>query len=315
MGEQTDSAGLNLIFMGNPEFAVASLDALYNSHHTIQAVVTHPDKRRSRGDRHTPTPVKSHAVSLDLPIIEVEDLQDPDFISTLHEYQPDVLVVVAFRILPEVVLQVPAMGAVNVHASLLPRYRGAAPIHWAIIQGETETGCTIFQITREMDAGGILKQQSTPIGENETMGALHDRLKELGAGLLVEALDAISRGTVRIIEQDQSRATRAPKISREDARLDFNDTMQRVHNKIRGMSPVPGAWTLLDGKRLKIYQSRMAPEEDPEPGELRIADNRRLLAGCSDGAVELEQLQLEGRRAVSTEEFLAGYQGRLHIDG
>lgn len=297
---------LNLVFMGSPDFAVPSLVALHHSDHNILAVVTNPDKRRGRGGIKSPSIVKKKAVELGYPVIETDSTKNGDFIEKISKLNPDLLVVVAFRILPPELLSVPRYGSINLHASLLPKYRGAAPIHWAIINGEKETGCTVFFLDEKVDTGHIIKQEPTVIGPDETTGDLYNRLKDLGAKLLVDSVDLISSGDITKFPQNHDKATPAPKLFSDDGKIDFNDSSENVHNKIRGMSPFPGAWTDYDGNKLNIHRSRRGPDINLEPGEL-VFTNGRLLAGCSTGSVELVEVQMPGKKRVKGADFANGY--------
>lgn len=292
--------------MGSPEFAIPSLEKIYDSHHTIKAVVSNVDKRRGRGSEKYPTPLKARALELDLPVIDVEDLRSPSFAEQLSALDADLFVVVAFRILPPSVLEIPKTGSVNLHASLLPRYRGAAPIHWAVMNGETETGCTVFFLDEQVDTGNILLQQKTPIGENETTGEVYERLKTEGSDLLLNAVNLIEQGNYSLEEQDDDLATPAPKLFREDCHINFDAPAQVVHNKIRGLSPFPTAWASWNGQKFNMYKSKMGPEITVEPGILREHEGK-LLAGTADGTVELLEVQLPGTKRMSGEEFIHGY--------
>lgn len=302
--------------MGSPDFAVPSLERLQVSGHEIVAVVSNVDKRRGRGGDASPTPVKRRALELDLPVIEVENLDDPGFHERLRAKGADLFVVVAFRILPDAVLDIPPKGTVNLHASLLPRYRGAAPIHWAVINGEEETGCTVFFVQSEVDTGQILLQRSTPIGPEEITGDLYARLKGLGADLLAEGLDLIASGDYTLRDQDHGMATAAPKLFPEDARLDFSRPALEVHNRIRGLSPVPGAWAELDDLKFTIYRSRVGPDGTGlAPGRLDER-NGSLLTGCGKGgSVELVQVQLAGKKRMAGMDFFRGYHGTGVLHG
>lgn len=292
--------------MGSPDFAVLSLKKLANSQHNIVAVVSGPDKRRGRGGKKEPTDVKRAALELKLPVIDVVNLKDTQFQDELKELNPDLLVVVAFRILPREILEIPRKGSVNLHASLLPKYRGAAPIHHAVMNGETETGCTVFFITEEVDTGLIIDRKKTIIGPDETTGELYNRLKVLGSDLLLESIEKIETGNYEPAEQDHKLATPAPKLFREDAKIDFKMPCRDVHNKIRGLSPFPGAWCKYEGKKMNIYRSRIGHDLDMEPGELMFSDHK-LLAGCKEGTVELIEVQLPGTKRMSGQEFANGY--------
>ena len=298
---------MRIVFMGTPEFAVPSLQKLAGSHHEIVAVVTNPDKRRGRGGRKSPSEVKKKAIELQLPVITVQDLNDEAFADRLRELEPDLLVVVAFRILPESVLAIPKKGAVNLHASLLPKYRGAAPIHHAVMSGEQETGCTVFYIEQAVDTGKIIGQVKTNIDPDETTGELYERLKELGSDLLLNAVNSIHQGDVDPYPQDDTKATPAPKLYKKDAKIDFTSTSEMVHNKIRGLSPFPVAWCLYNNLKMNLYKSGLGPDLELSPGELVFRDND-LLVGCGNGTVVLKRMQLPGTKIMSALEFVNGYE-------
>ena len=297
---------LKVIFMGSPDFAVPSLEKIHESQHDILAVVSNPDKRRGRGRPPEPTEVKKKALELGLKTVDVKDVKSDAFHMALQRLSPDLLVVVAFRILPASILEIPSIGSVNLHASLLPKYRGAAPIHWSIIKGEEETGCTVFFLNENVDSGEVIVQSRTRIGENETTGELYNRLKKTGADDLLKAIDQIAEGTVRAIPQDHNLATPAPKLFRENTRIDFTQPAQKVHNFIRGMSPFPAAWCLYDGKKMNIYYSEMDGDVKLKPGELSFK-NEKLLVGCEDQPIELKTVQLPGKRKMSGKDFANGY--------
>ncbi len=296
---------MNIVFMGSPDFAIPSLEAIHNSSHTIKAVVSNVDKRRGRGSETAPTLVKAKALELGLPVIEVEDLKSDEFAKQLEIVQADLFVVVAFRILPKHVLEIPKIGSVNLHASLLPKYRGAAPIHWAVMNGEEKTGCTIFFLDEKVDTGKIILQKELSIGDNETTGEVYSRLMKQGSEVLLDAINKIAENSYSTLEQDDTAASPAPKIFREDCHIDFNQPAKKVHDKIRGLSPFPTAWANLDGKKFNIYRSRLGPYANIDPGELLVR-NQKLLAGCSDGTVELLEIQLPGKKRMDTETFLQG---------
>lgn len=297
---------LRIIYMGSPEFAIPGLERLHDSGHEILAVASNPDKRRGRGGGTSPTPVKEKALELGLPVIEVDSTRDPALAERLHELNPDLLVVVAFRILPREILEIPRIGAINLHASLLPKYRGAAPIHWAVMNGEEKTGCTVFFLNEVVDAGQIINQAKTPIGPNETTGEVYERLKLLGADLLLDAVNRIDEGMPETYPQNEKLATPAPKLYTSDARLDFSKPAAEVHNKIRGLSPFPTAWTTYKGEKLNIYRSSMGPLIKLKPGVVNV-ENNQLLAGCGSGTVELQELQLPGRNRMKGIDFANGY--------
>lgn len=300
---------MRIVFMGSPDFAIPSLEKLHHSNHEIVSVVSNVDKRRGRRSKPSPTAVKKKAIEFDLPVIEVEELDDPAFYDQLKVLNADLFVVVAFRILPSNILSLPNKGSINLHASLLPKYRGAAPIHWAIMKGESETGCSIFFLDDEVDTGNIIKQKKTPIGKNETTGDVYERLKEMGAELLLRAIEDIDQDSVDTFPQDDDKATPAPKLFTEDCKIDFQKSAQEVHNKIRGLSPFPTAWAKLDDLKFNMYRSRTGPQQKLAPGRLQMHGDD-LVVGCNTGTVILEEVQLEGKRRMSGKDFMNGYNGR-----
>jgi len=305
------AGGLRIVFMGTPEFAVASLNALAAAGYSVVGVVTAPDKPAGRGMKLNESAVKKYAAEHGLKILQPEKLKNPAFIEELKLLNADVQIVVAFRMLPEVVWSMPPFGTINVHGSLLPQYRGAAPVNWAIINGEKETGVTTFKLQHEIDTGNILLQDKIPIGENETAGELHDKMKEVGAKLLVKTIQQLVAGTLKEILQ-QSIATEikhAPKIFTENCKIDWNKTANEIHNLIRGLSPFPGAFTFLDGKMLKIYKSKKELNgHDFEKGSFQTDNKNYLKFACTGGFIYATDLQLEGKKRMSAEEFLRGYR-------
>ena len=297
---------MNIVFMGSPDFAIPSLEKIFNSNHTIQAVVSNVDKRRGRGSELAPTIVKSKALELGLPVIEVEDLKSEEFEKTLKELNPDLFVVVAFRILPKNILEIPRIGSINLHASLLPKYRGAAPIHWAVIKGEVETGCTIFFLDEKVDTGNIILQKKIPIGDNDTTGDIYSKLMEEGSEQLLVAIDLIESDNYDLKKQEDSKATPAPKLFNENTRIDFTKTAGEVHNLIRGLNPFPVAWTTWNDKKVKIFSSKLGPEIKVAPSKL-LEKEGKLLAGCREGTIEITELQLPGKKRMSSAEFINGY--------
>jgi methionyl-tRNA formyltransferase len=317
-----------IVFMGTPEFAVASLDALVKAGYNIVGVITAPDKPAGRGMKMNESAVKKYAVEKGLKILQPEKLKDPSFIDELRSLNTNLQIIVAFRMLPEIVWNMPPMGSVNLHGSLLPQYRGAAPINWAVINGEKETGVTTFKLKHEIDTGDILLQESFPIDENETAGEVHDRMKEIGARLLVKTVKGIMDGALLETPQTwsdrdgQTRLKHAPKIFTETCKIDFTKTTEEVHNLIRGLSPFPGAFTELNGKMLKIYRSEkeinvsigqtgtVRPIETPDQtATVRpVTDEKTFLKfACKDGYVQVKELQLEGKKKMGIEDFLRGY--------
>jgi methionyl-tRNA formyltransferase len=305
---------LRIIFMGTPEFAVASLDALVKAGCNIVGVITAPDKPAGRGMKLQESAVKKYAVEKGLNILQPEKLKNPEFLNELRSLQADLQIVVAFRMLPEVVWNMPPKGTINLHGSLLPQYRGAAPINWAVINGEKETGVTTFKLKHEIDTGDILLQESFPIGENETAGEVHDKMKEIGAQLLVKTVKEIAEGTLKEIPQSSISGAlkHAPKIFTETCKIDFSKTVEEVHNLIRGLSPFPGAFTYLNDKMLKVYRSEKEITPNP-PGEEAlknyITDGKTFLKfACANGYVHIKELQLEGKKKMQVDEFLRGYR-------
>lgn len=303
---------LRIVFMGTPGFAVASLDALVKAGANVVAVVTAPDKPAGRGMKLTPSAVKTYAVEQDLKVLQPEKLKDPEFLETLKSLEADIQVVVAFRMLPEVVWNMPPMGTINVHGSLLPQYRGAAPINWAIINGEKVTGVTTFQLQHVIDTGNILLQDSIPIGENDTAGVVHDVMQEVGAQLLVKTIKGLTEQSITPIPQesiDEKELKNAPKIFTETCIINFDQEVQKVHNHIRGLSPFPGAFTHLNDKIFKIYQStieKTTPKESP--GTL-VSDGKTYLKfACQDGYLVTHLIQMEGKKKMNVDEFLRGYK-------
>jgi methionyl-tRNA formyltransferase len=306
---------LRIVFMGTPEFAVASLDALVKAGCTIVGVITAPDKPAGRGMQLQQSAVKKYAVENNLHVLQPEKLKNPDFLAELKSLQADLQIVVAFRMLPEAVWNMPPMGSVNLHGSLLPQYRGAAPINWAVINGEKETGVTTFILKHEIDTGDILLQKSFAIGENDTAGEVHDTMKEIGANVLVETVKGLAEGSLNEIPQlstlnsPLSTIKHAPKIFTETCKIDFTKTVEEVHNLIRGLSPFPGAFTSLNGKMCKIYRSeKEITTTYSETGTYKTDGKTFLKFVCADGFVLVKELQLEGKKKMLVEDFLRGYR-------
>lgn len=303
---------LRIVFMGTPEFAVASLDALLHSEHEVVAVVTVADKPAGRGKQLSMSAVKQYALEKNLPILQPEKLRNEEFLNTLRSYNADLFVVVAFRMLPEVVWSMPPLGSINLHGSLLPAYRGAAPINWAIINGEKQTGVTIFFLQHEIDTGRVIQRETIEIGENETAGELHDKMMVIGAKALVSAINDVASGKDNAISQDelvaQGEAVKhAPKIFKEDCKIDFSKSVDEIHNFVRGLAPYPAAWTYLGDKTLKVYMGEKQPGATGE--EPYLTDGKTYLKfKCSDGYYSLKELQLEGKKRMGIEEFLRGWR-------
>lgn len=313
-----------IVFMGTPEFAVATLDALLASGFEVCAVVTAPDRPAGRGRQLRSSAVKQRAEELQLPILQPEKLKDPEFNRQLDELDASLYVVVAFRMLPEIVWNKPSLGTINLHASLLPAYRGAAPINWAVANGEERTGVTTFRIQQEIDTGDLLLQEEIEIGENETAGEAHDRLMSLGADLMVRTVHGLFDATLHSSPQSvSSELPTAPKLNRENTHLQFERPAKQVHDMVRGMSPFPGAWcewTTADAAPLqcKILLSRVV-ENGPsvEPGTLELsstnAEGTRMLVSCGSGWIEVIDLQLEGRKRMKAVELSRGLRSSSWI--
>jgi methionyl-tRNA formyltransferase len=293
--------------MGTPEFALPSLHILLEQSYDICGVVTAPDKPRGRGQQVSSTPVKGFALQHNLPLLQPENLKDQAFISEVQQLAPDLMVIVAFRILPREVYTIPPFGAFNLHASLLPKYRGAAPINWAIIKGEKESGVTTFFLQDKVDTGSVLLQARVKIDEEETAGELHDVLSDVGAEIVLQTVRLIERGKAQPLVQDESRACPAPKIFKDDCRINWVQSSQQVHDFIRGLSPSPASWTIHRGKIIKIYRSKIVELPSPAPGMVLKRTPGTLLVGTGQGAVSLLEVQQEGRRSLGIEEFLRGY--------
>lgn len=299
---------LRVVFMGTPDFASASLKALLDADFEVAAVFTQPDKPRDRGMKPAWSPVKELAVERGIDVYQPASMRTQEASETLRTLEPDVLAVVAYgKILPDEVLAIPRLGSVNVHGSLLPKYRGAAPINWAVINGERESGVTIMYMEKGLDTGDMLLAVRTPIADDDTAGTLHDRLAALGADALVHALALLEAGRITPVKQDDSLHTYAPMLSRDDCRLDFRQSAKQVRDRIRGLAPFPGAFMTLDGRQIKVYEAQFAPGVG-EPGRVLYADKERgLVVACADGALRLDTLQPQGKRRMAAKEYLAGH--------
>jgi methionyl-tRNA formyltransferase len=301
---------MKIVFMGTPEFAVPSLKILADSSHELVGVVTASDKPVGRGLKIQPTPIKKAALGLGIPILQPLDLKDPDFIKQLKSLNAHLFVVVAFRILPPEVFTLPPAGTINLHASLLPKYRGAAPINWAIINGGKETGLTTIFIQEKVDTGDIILQKKVAIGDEETAGELHDRLASLGAELLLETVNLIEEG--KAPRQFQTgEATKAPKLTKELGHIDWSQSARSIHNLVRGLSPYPGAYTYVHGKLIKIFRTRVVADSEVAeiPGEIISIELRKGLIEVATGSGRLLilELQPEGKRRMTSEEYLRGH--------
>ncbi|MEG1043383.1 MAG: methionyl-tRNA formyltransferase [Oscillospiraceae bacterium] len=296
---------MKIAFMGTPEFAVPTLQRLIDDGHEIVAVFTQPDKPKGRGYKLAPPPVKELAEKYDLKVFQPTKMKDGTVLSILKDCQPEVIVVVAYgRLLPKDIIEFPKYGCINGHASLLPKYRGAGPIQWCVINGEAETGVTTMQMAEGLDTGDMLLTIKTQIGENETSGELHDRLCLLSAEIMSKTIKELEKGTLIPIKQDDSLSNYAPMLDKKIAVLDFNKTAKELHNLIRGLSPWPVAFTYLDGKLLKVHKAK--PVEDYK-GEIgKLLDDKRLIIGCGDKAIEFLEIQLEGAKRLDAKSFLLG---------
>lgn len=304
-----DFQSLRIVFMGTPEFAVASLDALVKAGCTIAGVITAPDKPGGRGMQLQQSAVKKYALEHQLKVLQPEKLKNPDFLAELKSLQADLQIVVAFRMLPEVVWNMPPMGSVNLHGSLLPQYRGAAPINWAVINGEKETGVTTFKLKHEIDTGDILLQERFSIGENDTAGEVHDRMKEIGAAVLVKTVKGLADGSLKEMAQPLTEIKHAPKIHTDTCRINWSRPVEEVFNLVRGLSPYPAAFTMMNEKMLKIYKAKKEPcVPSHTEGEYETDGKTFLKFACSNGYLQVTELQLEGKKKMTVEEFLRGYR-------
>ena len=306
---------MRIVFMGTPEFAVAALAALIADGLEVVAVVTAPDRPAGRGLKMHESAVKQYARSQGLPVLQPVRLKDPDFLESLAGYRADLQVVVAFRMLPEKVWDMPPEGTINLHASLLPQYRGAAPINRAIMDGASETGVTTFKLQHEIDTGQIIDRQVVSIGPHETAGELHDRLMAVGAALLVGSVRKIQNGQVQFTPQPATAGAgeafaTAPKIFKEDAHIDWTGEVSAVYNQIRGLSPYPGAWTTLNGQLLKIFAVQKEESvEKTSPGQVYTDHKTFLKIACNKGYIQLKVLQPSGKKKMAIEDFLRGFRG------
>ncbi|MHB1687930.1 MAG: methionyl-tRNA formyltransferase [Ignavibacteriaceae bacterium] len=297
---------MNIVFMGTPDFAVPSLKILIENNHKISAVVTTSDKERGRGQKVTFTAVKEFAIRNNIPVLQPEKLKDENFISQLKSFNADLFVVVAFRILPREVFSIPLQGTFNLHGSLLPKYRGAAPIQWALINGETETGVTTFFLDDKVDTGNMIFQEKIKINDEDDFGSLHDKLSILGADVVLRTVNMIESGNVALKKQNDSLASPAPKITKEITEIDWNQPAEKIHNLVRGLSPYPAAYFYYKGKLIKVYKTKLNSEVKLNPAEIKQTKTN-LYIGCGINSLEILELQLEGKKRLITEEFLRGF--------
>lgn len=301
---------IRIIYMGTPEFAVPALEALVANGWNVVGVITAPDKPKGRGQKLIPSPVKAFAQSRDLTILQPTNLKSPEFQEELKSLHADLQIVVAFRMLPEAVWSRPRLGTFNLHASLLPDYRGAAPINWAIINGEKETGVTTFFLKHEIDTGSLIYQEKVPIHPHDDLGSIYERLMTLGAKLVLRTVADIAKDQVNSLPQDETKAIHhAPKIFKETCEIDWTKSAESIHNLIRGLSPFPGAWTKFGDKICKIYKTAVLPHENlgKAPGEFTTDNKHFFRAQTGNGVLEVFELQLEGKKRMKIDELLRGY--------
>src|SRR6185369_3416416 len=297
---------LRIIFMGTPEFAVPSLEILTENKFNVVAVITAPDKPQGRGQKLTASPVKECALKYNIPVLQPTNLKSPDFIEELASYKANLQVVVAFRMLPETVWSMPSIGTFNLHASLLPQYRGAAPINWAIINGEKETGATTFFLKHEIDTGSIIFQEKEKIDDNDDAGKLYERLMHKGAALVLKTVKAIAGGNYPSLPQTEAETKHAPKIFKETCEVNWNRPSESIRNFVRGLSPYPAAWTTLNGKVFKVFRVQStvySPQSTVNPGEIETDNKTYLKIKTQDGWISILEFQPEGKKKMSVEEF------------
>ena len=299
---------MKIVFMGTPDFSLPSLKILLESKHKILAVVSQPDKERGRGKKVSFTPVKQFAVENNIPVYQPEKLKDNEvFVEQMKALQPDLFVVVAFRILPKEVFEIPKFGSFNLHGSYLPKYRGAAPIQWALINGETETGLTTFKLAEKVDTGNIYLQQKLEIYPEDNIETLHDRMSKLGAKLVLDTVNLIESGNYELKQQDDLLASPAPKITKEICLIDWNKSAKYIHNLVRGLSPHPAAYFNYNNKVIKIYKTEIVKDINLKPSEFH-QNKTELIIGCGKNALRILEIQQEGKKRMGIEEFLRGFR-------
>lgn len=298
---------MKVIYMGTPDFAVGPLEAIIEAGHEVCVVVTQPDKPKGRSKELIPSPVKQCAMNYGIPVLTPEKIKAEESVKELSRYPADIGVVAAFgQILSEEILSMPTFGCINIHASLLPKYRGAAPIQWSIIDGEAETGVTIMQMDKGLDTGDILFQKKVPISPEETGESLFDKLADTGASLVVEALERIEKGEVSPIKQEEEKSSYAKMLKKETGRIDFNKSALELERLVRGLYPWPSAYTFYQGKQLKIFGSEADPSMEGEPGRIKQVTKDAVYVGTKEGCLVIKELQLEGKKRMSAKEFLLG---------
>jgi methionyl-tRNA formyltransferase len=298
---------MKIVFMGTPDFSLPSLKILLGSKHNILAVVTQPDKERGRGKKVSFTPVKQFAFEQNIPFYQPEKLKwNKEFVEQMKSLEPDLFVVVAFRILPKEVFEIPKFGSFNLHGSYLPKYRGAAPIQWALINGETETGLTTFKLAEKVDTGNIYLRDKVKIYPDDNFETLHDRMSELGAKMVLETVNLIESGNYELKQQDDSLASPAPKITKEICLIDWNKSALEIHNLVRGLSPYPAAFFIYNEKVIKVYKTEVVTGMNLAPFQFHQT-KKELIIGCEKNALQILELQQEGRKKMTAEEFLRGF--------
>lgn len=297
---------MKIIFFGTPDFAIPSLEILFKNGHEILAVVTAPDKPRGRGQTLSPTPIKQFALANNIKIFTPDNLKDKELEYQLKELNPELFVIVAFRILPRNIFTIPKFGAFNLHGSLLPKYRGAAPIQWALINGDTETGLTTFFLEDKVDTGNIILKEKVKIEENDNFELLHDKMSIIGAELVLKTVNLIQQNKVILQKQDDSLATTAPKITKEICEINWNKSANEIHNLVKGLSPFPGAYFYWGNKLYKVFSTKVVSKSDLKIGEIKQTKNE-IIIGASQNSIQILEIQPEGRKRMKTDEFLRGY--------
>lgn len=307
---------MRIVFMGTPDFAIPSLRTLIEAGHEVVAVVTAPDRKAGRGQSLRPSPVKAFALEQGLHVLQPEKLRNKAFLQELRDLEPDLAVVVAFRMLPELVWSIPKIGTFNLHAALLPDYRGAAPLNWVLINGEKVTGATTFFIDNKIDTGEMLLQRKLDVPEDWTAGDLHDAMMDFGGELVLDTVKAIESESVTPVPQNhEAFKNPAPKIFKENCEINWDQPSRKVYNFIRGMSPYPTAWTTLNGKSLKVFRSQITNiQMEPEPGKAMV-ENGQMYVSCTDGWLEISELQLQGKKRMATKAFLLGFKEEVNHVG
>ncbi|GAB1349506.1 methionyl-tRNA formyltransferase [Ignavibacteriales bacterium] len=297
---------MRIVFFGTPSIAVKCLEKLKDAGKDIVAIVTVTDKEQGRGKKILPSPVKEFAVSNSIPLLQPESLKSEEFHNELKELQADIFIIVAFKILPRVIFSMPKYGSFNLHGSLLPKYRGAAPVQWAVINGDQETGLTTFALEDKVDTGNIYLTRSVKIEPEDDFGSLYERMSVVGADMVVETLDMIESGDFKLLPQNDGLASPAPKIKKETCQIDFSKSAVAIHNLVRGLSPSPGAFFLHNGKQFKIYKTALAEQSIP-PGEF-FTTKHQIFVGTGEGTLEILEIQPEGKKRMKADEFLRGYK-------